>query len=200
MGREAVCLCRWGAESAEVKALLEPRELVLRGAVRARIPVSGMRRLRVEGERLCFELEGVTISLQLGAAVAARWEAAIRKPPPSLAWRLGISAATRVRVLGDVSDPELAGALGTAASVSAEEGELIVAQVSSLDELHAVLRRTGDQRARGVPIWIVYPKGPKSPLGESAVRALLREDGMTDTKVASVSALLTALRFHRRQA
>jgi hypothetical protein len=49
----------------------------------------------------------------------------------------------------------------------------------------------------GVPMWVVYTKGPRAPLGETAVRALLRERGLMDLKVASVSPALTALKFAR---
>jgi hypothetical protein len=51
----------------------------------------------------------------------------------------------------------------------------------------------------GGPLWIVYPKGANSPVKESLVRDLLRSQGFIDTKVASVSARLTAMRFVRRK-
>lgn len=51
--------------------------------------------------------------------------------------------------------------------------------------------------ARGVPFWVVYTKGKNAPLGETAVRAMLRERGLIDLKVASVSPTLTALKFAR---
>jgi hypothetical protein len=44
---------------------------------------------------------------------------------------------------------------------------------------------------------VVYTKGKHAPLGETAVRALLRERGLMDFEVASVSATLTALKFAR---
>jgi hypothetical protein len=50
-----------------------------------------------------------------------------------------------------------------------------------------------------VPIWMVYAKGPGHPLNESAIRSYLRTNGMMDTKVASVSSELTALRFTIRK-
>jgi hypothetical protein len=55
------------------------------------------------------------------------------------------------------------------------------------------------QLLQGIPIWFVYPKGPGHPLNESAIRALLRANGMMDTKVASVSDKLTAIRFNLRK-
>jgi hypothetical protein len=47
---------------------------------------------------------------------------------------------------------------------------------------------------------MVYAKGPGHDLSETAVRSLLRDNGMIDTKVASVSAKFTALRFIYRAA
>jgi hypothetical protein len=46
---------------------------------------------------------------------------------------------------------------------------------------------------------MVYAKGPGHPLNESAIRSFLRGNGMMDTKVASVSSELTALRFSVRK-
>jgi hypothetical protein len=61
--------------------------------------------------------------------------------------------------------------------------------------LHAALRDAKTQLLKGVPIWMVYPKGKGHAIGETVVRELLRENGMMDTKVASVSSKFTALRF-----
>ena len=48
------------------------------------------------------------------------------------------------------------------------------------------------------PIWIVYPKGAGKPIGETEIRDTLRRVGLMDTKVASVSEVLTTLRFNWR--
>jgi hypothetical protein len=61
------------------------------------------------------------------------------------------------------------------------------------------LRASKAQLLKGVPIWIVYPKGPGHAINETAIRSLLRENGMIDTKVASVSSKFTALRFIYRK-
>jgi hypothetical protein len=44
----------------------------------------------------------------------------------------------------------------------------------------------------------MYPKGAGKPIGETEIRETLRRAGWMDTKVASVSATLTALRFNAR--
>jgi hypothetical protein len=61
------------------------------------------------------------------------------------------------------------------------------------------LRETKAQLLKSVPIWMVYAKGPGHAINETAIRSLLRENGMIDTKVASVSAKYTALRFVYRK-
>ena len=43
---------------------------------------------------------------------------------------------------------------------------------------------------------LVYAKGKGHAIDESAIRSLLRANGMMDTKIASVSATLTAIRFN----
>lgn len=197
MGREAVCVCRWGQRSAEVKALLETKELVLRGAIRAKIPVSELRSLRVEGDFLSFAVDGEEVALALGGALAARWEAALRKAPPTLAQRLGIDGDTRVRVFGQVTDTNLEEALSVGLRVGVGEVDVAVGQVEVAGDLHELIRQSEGLRGRGVALWVVYPKGAKSMVGEGEVREALRGVGMMDTKVASVSGRLTALRFNR---
>jgi len=67
--------------------------------------------------------------------------------------------------------------------------------VDSPESLNAALRDAKAQLHKGVPIWMVYAKGKGHAINETTVRSLLRENGMIDTKVASVSAKYTALRF-----
>jgi hypothetical protein len=47
---------------------------------------------------------------------------------------------------------------------------------------------------------MVYQKGPGHALNENWIRTDLRAAGLMDTKVASVSARWTALRFNLRKA
>jgi hypothetical protein len=196
MGREAMCVCRWGERSAEVKALLETRELVLRGAIRRRISVADLRSLRVDGDTLAFEVDGEAVALELGGPMATKWQAALRKPPPTLAERLGIRAGVRVRVFGEMGDANLQEALNVGVIVRGPgDFDLAVGVVELPEDLVALVRRSAELRGRGVALWVVYAKGPKSVVGERQVREALRDAGMIDTKVASVSGRLTGLRF-----
>jgi hypothetical protein len=198
MGREAICTCDWAGEITEVKALLEAGEIILRGRIRRRIPFGEIKNVKADGDRLCFTVGGEAIKLDMGPA-AAKWAAAITGPPPTLARKLGISDKTIVRVIGDCADETLREALAEVAGIAARNSDLIVACVDSTESLHSALREAKTQLVKGVPIWMVYAKGPSHAVNETSIRALLRENGLIDTKVASVSSKLTALRFVYRK-
>jgi len=51
----------------------------------------------------------------------------------------------------------------------------------------------------GVPIWVVYRKGPGHEINESDVRGTGLAAGVVDVKVASVSPALTGLKFVKRR-
>jgi hypothetical protein len=199
MGREADCKCTWKESSADVKALLETSELILRGEIRRKIPFREMQRIHADGDRLRFVFQGDPVSLELGDAVAAKWAKTLTSPPPDLAKKLGIKPESNVRMIGRVDDEALKKALSRAGSVSERGGDLIIARVETLSELSAAFMKAATELGRGASIWIVYRKGKSHPLGEAHVRAAGLAAGLVDTKVASVSETLTALRFNKRR-
>jgi hypothetical protein len=189
----------WNGKKHQVKALLEPPELVLRGDLRHRIPFSKISSLKADGEFLALRFEGASIRLQLGGAMAARWADAILKPPPTLAKKLGISRETTMRTIGPIDDAALKAALAEAKAVSRTSGDLILARVDTLPDLRAALAKAAAQLASGIPIWFIYRKGPGHPLSENQVRDTALPTGIVDTKVASVSPEFSALRFVKRR-
>jgi hypothetical protein len=198
MGREAVCTCDWAGSVAEVKALLETSELILRGDIRKRVPFSEIKDVSVRPEILRFRVGQEKVELWLGAS-AAKWADVITSPPASLARKLGIKRETVVRTIGGIDDENLKSALTEAGEISEESSDLIVACVDTPEALQGVLDAAKAQLSQGVPIWMVYAKGPGHALNETAIRSLLRANGLMDTKVASVSSKLTALRFSKRK-
>jgi hypothetical protein len=196
MGREANCTCKWGAITAEVKALLESGEIIVRGGIRKRVAFTELKEVTAKDGSLCFRVGQDRVQLLLGPGTAEKWAAAITTPPPTLAKKLGISRETVVRAIGEINDDRLESAIAEAARGSAKDVDLIVAYVDTPESLAAALREARLQLLQGVPIWIVYAKGAGHPIGESVIRSTMRGMGMMDTKVASVSALLTALRFN----
>lgn len=199
MGREANCTCLWNRKKHEVKVLLEPPELILRGELRQRIPFAKITSIKADGDHLAFSLEGDSIRLQLGSAMAAKWAEAIVKPPPSLAKKLGITSESTVRMMGPVDEPALKTALAEAKMVSQTKGDLILARVDTPADLKAALAKAAGQLAAGIPIWFIYRKGPGHPLNENLVRTTALATGIVDTKIAAVSAEFSALRFVKRR-
>jgi hypothetical protein len=199
MGREAICTCYWNGAKTEVKALIEPPELILRGGIRCRVPIAAMKQIRAEGDRLHFTFKGEAVALNLGSDVAAKFAKALTTPPPSLAKKLGITAGSVVRMIGEVDDKALEKAISEAKEVTTRNGDVILARVNTPGELTAALRKSADALSRGVPIWFIYPKGPGHALNEHIVRATGLSAGIVDTKVAAVSSALTALRFVKRK-
>src|SRR5579859_1499676 len=195
MGREATCHCKWGAEEGDCKVLLEGRELILRSPLRRRVSLSAISRVAARGSNLVFTVGQDQVQLCLGLDAAQRWAKAIQTSPPSLAAKLGISPATRLSVVGNIESDELKQAIAEAAPASGKQVDLVLLCVNSQSELEQCFAT----RTYTSPLWIVYPKGARSEVKESGLRDFLRRRGFVDTKVASVSARLTALRFVKRK-
>jgi hypothetical protein len=199
MGREAICTCNWNGETARVKALLEPPEMILRGERRSRIPFAKMKRVRAVGGDLCFGFGVEDVRLALGEAVAAKWAEAILKPPPTLQMKLGILPGMKVRLMGKIDDKALNEALSEAQVVSRGVAQMIVARVNTAAELAGAFQKNIAVLREGVPIWVVYRKGPGHDIDESDVRGTGLAAGVVDVKVASVSPALTGLKFVKRR-
>ena len=199
MGREATCKCDWSGTPAEVKALLETSDLILRGGIRKKIPFASLRDLEAKDGYLSFTIDGERVRLFLGKDQSVKWAAAMKAGPATLAKKLGITDQTIVRTIGDTSDDALQLALAQAAKISAMNPALIVACVDTPESLEAAIGKAESQLAKAVPVWLVYRKGPGHALNESMIRSALLPRGLVDTKVASVSAKLTAIRFNLRQ-
>jgi len=199
MGQEARCACDWNGTKAQVKALIEPPDLILRGSIGRRIPIAAMKQIRADGDRLRFTFNGNPVALDVGSSVAAKWAKVLQTPSPSLAKKLGITGESVVRMIGEVDEKTLEKAISEAKEVTTRSGDLILARVDTPGELTAALMKSADDLSRGVPIWFIYPKGPGHALNENIVRSTALAAGIVDTKVAAVSSTLTALRFVKRK-
>ena len=199
MGREATCMCEWNGEMARVKALIEPPELILRGEIRRRLPFSKLRQLRADGGALRFKYGRDVVTLKLETKMAENWAKAILTPPPSLAKKLGITPESTVWVIGEIDDVALETAIAEARRVARKGADVIVARVNTAAELARAFKTAAKETSNGMPIWIVYRKGPGHAIGESDVRETGLTTGIVDVKVASVSPVLTGLKFVRRK-
>jgi hypothetical protein len=196
-------MCEWNGEMARVKALIEPPELILRGEIRRRLPFSEIRQLRAEGGALRFKHGRDAVTLKLEPSTAKRWAKAILAPPPSLAKKLGITPESTVWAIGEIDDAELESALAEARRVmrkgSGVGADVILARVNTTAELARAFKTAAKATSKGVPIWIVYRKGPGHAISESDVRETGLSTGIVDVKVTSVSPTLTGLKFVRRK-
>jgi hypothetical protein len=183
------------AHAHEVKVLLESQEVIFRGALRRRLPISRLTAVTAAADRLRFTHSGETYELTLGEPTAARWAKKILAPPPTLAAKLGVSPERPAIVIGAVTDPVLAEAVqgATAERAAGDEREPVVAiaEVDDLAQLDAVLTIL----PAGLPIWVVHRKGADVAFGENAIRAEMRGRGYVDTKVSAVSHSRTATRY-----
>jgi hypothetical protein len=196
MGREATAHCQWAHESGTCKVLIETRELILRGDLRRRVPLSQLSDLSVHEDQLRFRVDQDQVALHFGPKLAQRWAKALTAPPPTLAKKLSISPESRLLILGKAESPELKAAIAQGRTSVNGEADLILAVVNTTRDLDLAL---GQLPANPPPLWIVHPKGPTSNIGELAVLETLRQRGFTDTKVASVSPQFTARRFIKRR-
>ena len=199
MGRESECSCEHNGKQFAVKALIEPPDLILRGETRHKLPISSLKQIHADGDRLCFTFKGERFSLALGSALASKWLKALTAPPPNLAKKLGIAENMTVRMIGAADDDALNDALSAAGNIQNKNANLILARVTTPGDLARALRACAAQLAARVPIWFIYPKGKGHALNESDVRSAALAAGIVDTKVASVSPTLTGLRFVRRR-
>lgn len=191
MGREALVHAEVGAEAGEVKALLESRELILRGTIRRCLPKTALKSVRVDGAVLSFTCDGETVRLHLGGKVAEAWAKAIATPPPSLRAKLGLDKGAKALLIGVCDDPVLADALEGALTDDPALASMVIARVDKPEDLVAA-----QAACQVLPIWAVYRKGKPAVFSDSAVRAALRAAGFRDTKSCAVSDRLTATRYN----
>lgn len=192
MGREAEAAIRFSGQSGHGKILLETHELILRGDIRARIARAQIIGFAADGDNLVLTTTEGPLCATLGAKEAALWIKALAKPPPSLGAKLGISAQTPARVLGELSDATLINALKGAV---AHESRLIIAELPDQTVFDAALAFIENLPAP--TFWGITRKG-KSAFPEAELRNQMRAAGYIDSKSCAVSDLHTATRYARK--
>lgn len=195
MGNEAKCVVRIGRQRAEVQALLETNEIILRGAVRMRIPFAAMKFVKAVGGELRVGTAGDLLVLELGAD-AEKWAKKILNPKSRME-KLGVKTGARVALLGEL-DGELLRDLKTLQTkvVSGkilEDVEWVFWAANSKKELLELTKIT-QKLCGSAALWIVYPKGQKE-ITENDVLSGGRKAGLKDVKVVGFSATHTALKF-----
>lgn len=179
-----------------MRALLESTEIILRGGIRERVPRAAITGMAVDQGDLRLTTDRGPLVLELGAAEAARWVAALQKPVPTLPQKLGVGAGCLAFVLGPLDDAALAAALRGVCSDSLAAAGLLIAVLQGPGDLAAAFELAGS--APHLAIWCVYPKGRRAVVNDAMVRGYLRDRGYVDSKACAVSDVLTATRYGRR--
>jgi hypothetical protein len=193
MGREVVTTAEWGGQRAEVKALLESTEIILRGEIKVRIARTSISVIKVDGDELSLKVGTERLLLELGAKEAAKWVDLLSKPPPSLAEKIGISSGKPAFVIGTIKDAALKSAIKGNTVANMAGASCMIAVIRSANELKSAFETAVAMPA--LSLWCVYPKGKF----DAEVRAFMRGQGYVDSKICAVSADLTATRFGKRK-
>jgi hypothetical protein len=196
MGREVEAQAEYHGQTGAVRALLESDALILRGEVRARIPRGWLRAWQVDADDLRVSTPDGPLVLTMGGAEAAKWVAALNKPLPTLAEKLGIASAT-LWLMAEPLDEVLSAALAEANTAPADKATLGIAVLRTPADLERLLAVCAKHPA--LPIWAINEKGARASLPESAIRSALRAIGMVDVKACAVSATLSGTRYQRRK-
>ena len=168
MGRSSETIAHWQGLTAEVRALLEATEIVLRGGIRARVPRASINSMSVDQGDLLLGTERGPLVLELGEVEAPKWLAALQKPVPTLAEKLGVSPGCLAFVLGGVEDAELAAALRGAVTADLGRAGVLVVVLSGPADLAVAFDLAASAPELGV--WCVYPKGRASAVTDAIVR------------------------------
>ena len=188
MGSEAHCRVEIGGESADAKALLETEELIVRGAVRAKIPFREAKDVSAESGVLRLRWNGCDVRVHVGRD-AAKWAEKIRNPK-SVAGKLGVKPGQKISIIGKLDESFLKG-IDVDVSRRLRRGSDIIFFAATE---RADLKRLAELRESLAPagaVWVIRPKGI-SAITESHVMADAKTAGLVDVKVVRFSETHTA--------
>ena len=195
MGLEKICEIEVGGKTVTAKVQLEPPDLIVRGALKLKIPLAEVTSSEAKGGHLLVSWGQEVIRMALGAD-AEKWALKIRYPRGRLD-KLGIKPGMRVAVIG-LDDPGFREELGgrtddVTMAKSKKETDVVVVALSDkkdlprLEALQKTIKKNG-------AIWVVWPKGRKE-FREDDVRAHGPKAGLVDVKVMSFSDTLSGLKM-----
>jgi hypothetical protein len=198
MGYDAQCDVRFGGQTVRAKAVLEQKDLVLRGPLRLSIPLAQIVEATAVDGWLCVRFDGRRVDIGLGSA-AQKWAQRITNPPSRLA-KLGVKHGMRILLLGAIEDAfveELRSAGATvvrrAPDVNGPAADLLFFALDrreSLDQLKTLASMIVPSGA----IWTLRTKGQRT-VTEADTMAAGKRAGLVDIKVVSFSDTLTAEKF-----
>jgi hypothetical protein len=192
VGLEAKCQLRVGRAVHEGKALLETDDLLFRGDVRLKIPLTSIKTVTAADGVLQVDHTEGRAAFNLGPA-ADRWAERIRSPR-TLIDKLDIKPGALVSVLGVTDAGFLAQLAARTPNVSLGKlnikSAVILLAVEKPRDIDKI-QRVAEKMARTAMLWVVHPKGVNG-VKDTDIFAACDTAGLTYTKVARFSATHTA--------
>ena len=197
MGYDAQCDVRFDGQTVSAKAVLEQKDLVLRGPLRLSIPLARISEATASDGWLRVRFDGRLAEISLGPA-AQKWAQRITNPPSRLD-KLGVKEGARILLLGAVEEAFVEELRAAGATALRRMGRgtpafdvifLAVERRESLEQLGALASKIVPSGA----IWTLRPKGQRA-VTEADTMAAGKRAGLVDVKVVSFSDTLTAEKF-----
>ena len=197
MGYDAECDVRLDGQTVSAKAVLEQKDLVLRGPLRLSIPLARISEATASDGWLRVRFDGRLAEISLGPA-AQKWAQRITNPPSRLA-KLGVKEGVRILLVGAVEEAFVEELRAAGATALRRMGRgtpafdvifLAVERRESLEQLEALASKIVPSGA----IWTLRAKGQRA-VTEADTMSAGKRAGLVDVKVVSFSDTLTAEKF-----
>lgn len=196
MGREAKIEVQLGDASGACSVLLEAHELIVRGAIKAKLLLQELTDVQVQSNGLHAGTPRGALWLGLSERVAQSWFKKMQEAPPTLASKLGIGAGVRVAFLQADTELEALVAAQVAEITEASEAQLWLAPLERSADLGGLLARLAQSPLGATQaLWVIRRKGVLAELKEATVMRELRALALVPTKTTSVSESRTADRY-----
>jgi len=186
MGAESSCRIEVDGVEAAAKVLLETDELIVRGAMRLRIPFRQVKEATVADGTLRIRWDGHRASFDLGPQ-AAKWAEKILNLK-SVIDKIGVKSGQTVSIVGEI-DPRFIARMKSRGAVVAKrprkESDVLFFSVRSRSQL-ARLRKLRELLTPSGALWVVRPKGT-ADISDADVIAAGRKAGLVDVKVVRFS-------------
>jgi hypothetical protein len=195
MGYDCAATLTIDGRSFGGRALLEQKDLLFRGDIRLRIPLSLVEEVHAREGDLFITFGGRRASFKVGAD-AGKWARRISHPR-SRAEKLGIKGGMRVGLIGLddealVDDIEANGA--SVAGAGSTGLDLIFLAANAPRDLERLATLPGRIKPAGA-VWVVRGKGRGASVSEAESMAAGKRAGLVDVKVVSYSETHSAEKY-----
>jgi hypothetical protein len=194
MGSESSCRIVVDGVAGEGKVLLETDELIVRGAMRLKIPFRDIREVSASEGALHVRWAEHRARFDVGAQ-AVKWVEKIRNPK-SVIDKIGVKAGQAVSIVGRIEAEFVNLLKKRVENVSAglrKEADVIFFAASSRQDLSKLTTLRHHLTPAGA-VWVIRPKGTREITDVDVISAA-RAAGLVDVKVVRFSETHSAEKF-----